>query len=591
MPRDELAEAVWGAAPPATWDKALTVLASKLRSVLANGGDGEIALTGAFGCYRLELPEGSWVDVVVAANAAREAEAALVADDLERAKETARLAASLVSLPFLPGEEGAWVETKRDELSEVRARAAAVLADACLLSGEPQESVRWAEQAIEVAPFRESGYRRLMEAHVAAGNRAEALRTYERCRRLLAEELGAFPSPETEALYRSLLETPSTPARATTPVEALPPQTVPTTAPPPAADSHSPGDRRRLGLLVGAALLVAGVVTATLALASRGGSAPTVVPNSVVRIDPATLKPTQVVSVGDAPDLVVAAGGFVWVTNHVLRDTDSRVLHNAGDRTLTRVDPSTGTALVVGGGLAPCGLAADPSGDVWVANCYPASAGPGDNVVRIDARTLTFERTLRVPGGDGFYRGLVFGGGSVWVSQISFGNMPTENVVTEVDPQTGARHTIHLARPGSGLAWSEGYGDLWIDNWQDGSVMRLHAATGTIRTIGHVAVNPTFPVVDGNVVWVGDWSAPEVVRLRAMGSAGRRAVTLPFDDPAVGSWTVAAGAGAVWAAMPYGHALWRIDPRTNAVTRIAIPYLPTGVAVDADGVWVTVRKT
>ena len=30
-----------------------------------------------------------------------------------------------------------------------------------------------------------------MEAHVAAGNRAEALRVYERCRRLLAEELGA----------------------------------------------------------------------------------------------------------------------------------------------------------------------------------------------------------------------------------------------------------------------------------------------------------------------------------------------------------------------------------------------------------------
>ena len=59
--------------------------------------------------------------------------------------------------------------------------------------------------------FAKTGYRRLMEAHVAAGNRAEALRVYEQCRRLLAEELGTYPSPETESIYRGLLEEP--PAR------------------------------------------------------------------------------------------------------------------------------------------------------------------------------------------------------------------------------------------------------------------------------------------------------------------------------------------------------------------------------------------
>ena len=70
VPRDELAEALWGEAPPATWDKALTVIVSKLRGLLAERGiDGANALTGAFGCYRLVLPEGTWVDVIVAANA------------------------------------------------------------------------------------------------------------------------------------------------------------------------------------------------------------------------------------------------------------------------------------------------------------------------------------------------------------------------------------------------------------------------------------------------------------------------------------------------------------------------------------------
>ena len=37
---------------------------------------------------------------------------------------------------------------------------------------------------------------------------------YQRCRRLLAEELGAYPSPETESIYRELLQAPSLERRA-----------------------------------------------------------------------------------------------------------------------------------------------------------------------------------------------------------------------------------------------------------------------------------------------------------------------------------------------------------------------------------------
>jgi len=44
-----------------------------------------------------------------------------------------------------------------------------------------------------------------MRAYAAAGNRAEALRVYERCRKLIAKELGADPSPETQAVHLKLL--------------------------------------------------------------------------------------------------------------------------------------------------------------------------------------------------------------------------------------------------------------------------------------------------------------------------------------------------------------------------------------------------
>ena len=111
--------------------------------------------------------------------------------------------------PFLPGEDGAWVDAKRRELDDVQGRALNVLAEACLRLGDAPEAAKWAEQAIALEPFRESGYRRLMEAHAAAGNRAEALQVYERCRLLLAEELGAYPSPETDSIYRQLLAAPA----------------------------------------------------------------------------------------------------------------------------------------------------------------------------------------------------------------------------------------------------------------------------------------------------------------------------------------------------------------------------------------------
>src|SRR5580765_8264562 len=88
VPRDELAEAIWGEALPATWDKALTGLVSKLRALLVESG----------------------VDGVAAERALQEAENAVALGDLEKAKAAGRLTESLVRQPFVPGDEGPWVE-------------------------------------------------------------------------------------------------------------------------------------------------------------------------------------------------------------------------------------------------------------------------------------------------------------------------------------------------------------------------------------------------------------------------------------------------------------------------------------------------
>ena len=582
IPRDELAELLWGDELPATWEKALRVLMTKLRALLGECGiDGGRALTSAFGCYQLTLPE-AWVDVVAAADAVGQAEAALAAGELDEALAQASTATELARRVFLPGEDGPWVEDQRRGLREILVRALECLREAALAKGDFGDAVRYAAEVTELEPFRESSYRALMQAHAAAGDPAEALRVYERCRRFLADELGAYPSPESEAVYRELLQ--SSPGSAALEAGRLEAVGVDPEPPPPAGGAT--GRRRKLvALAAGAVLVAAGAVVTAFALVARGDPPPRVLPTSLVRLDPRTLEPTQVVKIGPMADLVVVAGGYVWVTHGLLRYT-SDGLRDAGDRTLTRVDPSTGESQVVGG-LAPCGLTADPSGDVWVANCF--TSGQRASVVRVDAKTLVFERTRLFPATDGYYRGMAYGGGSLWVADVSGGAVQGRRL-TKLDPgPRERRRSIRLDLHANALAWSEGYGDLWMTNFDDRSISRLQAETGAVTAFESVANNPGALVVQNDSVWAGDWNAPQVVRLPAVGTGPPRHISFDVTVPRAGVTSVAAGAGAVWATVPDDHAVWRIDPRTSRATRFDVGYYPWGVAVGDDGIWVAVR--
>jgi DNA-binding SARP family transcriptional activator/streptogramin lyase len=564
----------------------LRVLMTKLRALLEECGiDGSSALTAAFGCYRLALPAGAWIDVDAAASAVDRAEAARAAGALDEARAQASTAAELARRTFLPGEEGTWVEEQRRDLRDILVRSLECLRDTALADGKLGDAVRYAAEITELEPFRESSYRALMQAHAAAGNPAEALRVYERCRRFLAEELGAYPSVESEAAYLEILQTSRDgPAAEVDRVEA---DRLDRGLLPPAGDEPPRLGRGKVAALVaGAVLLVAGGAGA-FAVAASDQRPLELLPNSLVRLDPETLEPSQVVRIGPRADLVAVAGGYVWITHGLLRYTDDDYLRDAGDRTLTRVDPSTGEARVVGGGLAPCGIAADPSGDVWVANCFASATGA--NVVRVDATTLEFEATWPVPAGDGYYRGMAFGGGALWVADASGAGDFRRVNVTQLNPRTGARRSIRLARHVSALAWADGYGDLWMTNFVDKSVSRMHVATEQSKQFDSVARNPGALVVDGDAVWVGDWNAPAVLRLPADGTRRAGRISLPMTTPG-GITSVAAGAGGIWAAVPDDRAVWRIDPKTNRTTRIGLPYHPWGVAVGDDGVWAVLRE-
>src|SRR5215472_5118712 len=66
--------------------------------------------------------------------------------------------------------------------------------------GETSLAIETTTRWMSHDPFNELTYRRLMQMHLATGDRTTALRTYNTCRAMLAKEFNAGPSPETEAL-------------------------------------------------------------------------------------------------------------------------------------------------------------------------------------------------------------------------------------------------------------------------------------------------------------------------------------------------------------------------------------------------------
>lgn len=205
--RDALAEAVWGEALPAAWESSLNALVSKLRRLFTEVGlkPQTAAIAGHTGYYRMHLPPDAWVDTEAALSAIDVAEGALRSGQFERALASGSVAVTIARRPFLVGEEGEWIELQRTKLRRAGLLGLECMAAAFLGRGEPGQAAQFAAEAVAAQPLREIGYQLLIRAHSEAGNRAEALQVYDRCRRTLGEELGADPSPETEALYLQAL--------------------------------------------------------------------------------------------------------------------------------------------------------------------------------------------------------------------------------------------------------------------------------------------------------------------------------------------------------------------------------------------------
>ena len=203
---DRLTDCLWGDEPPTDAAGALASIVSKLRAVLRrlDVDEGASIVAGA-GTYELRLPADSSVDLQDARNAIDRAEGDRRRHDVRAAWANATVAVSIGRRGFLPSEQALWVRTVAAELERLTLRGYDCLTWVWTTRGDGVMATAMAQQAIDLAPLHEPAWRALMIAQAEFGSRADALRTYRRCRDTLGTELGVSPDPATVQLYERLL--------------------------------------------------------------------------------------------------------------------------------------------------------------------------------------------------------------------------------------------------------------------------------------------------------------------------------------------------------------------------------------------------
>jgi predicted ATPase/DNA-binding SARP family transcriptional activator len=192
-----LIEAVWQDSPPAGAENALQSLVSRLRRTL---GDPEVA-RAVPGGYVLALAPHD-VDVTRFERLTSEGGDALRRGEPARARTTLGQALQLWRAPEPAAAVGAG-ECAR--LVELRLTVLAERIEADLALGRGAEVIGELEALVREHPQREGFTAQLMTALASAGRTSEALETYERLRRRLADDLGVDPSPRLQGRHVALL--------------------------------------------------------------------------------------------------------------------------------------------------------------------------------------------------------------------------------------------------------------------------------------------------------------------------------------------------------------------------------------------------
>ncbi len=89
-------------------------------------------------------------------------------------------------------------------MHEVYLDTVSMLGELLITSGEHGAAIRLFQEALLTEPAREELHRALMQAFLRVGRPQDARAQFEQCTKILREEIGVSPTPETASLAQSI---------------------------------------------------------------------------------------------------------------------------------------------------------------------------------------------------------------------------------------------------------------------------------------------------------------------------------------------------------------------------------------------------
>ncbi len=250
--------------------------------------------------------------------------------------------------------------------------------------------------------------------------------------------------------------------------------------------------------------------------------------NHVVRLDPATNRPSLIVTINKPCSGLASGFGAIWVPS-------------CGAHALVRVDPQTGkiVAQIPAGPADSEGGVTTGAGSVWMVTSKKGL------LVRVDPQSNKVVAKIAIPSGSYVP---AFAEGAVWVTSTE------HNLLTHVDARSNrVVASIPIGRQPRFL--TVGAGSVWTLNQGDGTVSRVEMKTNRL-----VATIPVGIPGTGGEIAFGEgsvWATVFEVPISRIDPASNTVVQ-QWVGP--GGDSIRLGHGSLWLA-DFAHAtVWRLNP-------------------------------
>ena len=201
---EEITELLWAEADGDAAHSAFTTTLSRLRRLLGSGK----AIRFQEGKATLD-PFICWVDAWAFERILEHLEAPWKPiqsrEHLSELMEITDNAIGLYQGHFLSADmKYPWAVSYRERLKSKFIRLITRAGEYLGENGQWGKTVEYYRKAIEINDLTEEFYQHLMICYQKLGHWAEAIKVYNRCRKIFSASLGTVPSPETEAIYSAL---------------------------------------------------------------------------------------------------------------------------------------------------------------------------------------------------------------------------------------------------------------------------------------------------------------------------------------------------------------------------------------------------